>query len=234
MTATSEYETAVADRFDALADRFKTAVAVDDARMTALLDAFGTIAGGRLLDVGCGKGRFGAHLARRGAEVVGLDRSAGMLAQASYPGRVRASAARLPFADSSFDGAFAVEVFEHLPRPAWAACLREIGRVLRPGGRFVLIDKNAGAADRRRPWLPSLAVKWIDERRGLWMYPAGGPVRERWLWPNATRTLLNTVFPIVEMLFLLSAEEADSRLHRRVPRARRFVAWIGTAPGGGS
>ncbi len=47
--------------------------------------------------------------------------------------------------------------------------------------------QECGALDARRPWLPSLVVKRIDERRGLWMYPAGGPVRERWFRPEALK-----------------------------------------------
>ena len=38
--------------------------------------------------------------------------------------------------------------------------------MLRPGGTLVVVDKNVWSWNARRPWLPSAAVKWIDERRG--------------------------------------------------------------------
>ena len=70
--------------------------------------------GRRVLDLGCGKGRFATRLAESGAEVVGIDLSAAMLAEAKGLARVRGSARRLPFASATFDAVVAVEVFEHL------------------------------------------------------------------------------------------------------------------------
>ena len=86
----------------------------------------GPLRGRRVLDLGCGKGRFAAALARAGAEVIGLDRSAAMLAGAAAAGydRVRGSARRLPLATAAFDAAIAVEVFEHLHRAAIDEVLR--------------------------------------------------------------------------------------------------------------
>ena len=56
--------------------------------------------------------------------------------------------------------------------------------MLRHEGVLVILDKNVAALDARRPWLPSILMKRIDEYRGRWMYPARGPVRERWFWPS--------------------------------------------------
>src|SRR5439155_18888468 len=125
------------------------------------------------------KGRFARALGAHGARVVGLDVSAAMLAAAGAGlDRVRGSARRLPFESARFDRVVAVEVFEHLaPRAVDAVC-GEVRRVLRPGGTFVLVDKNVYSLSARRPWLPSVAVKWIDERRGRWMYSHREPVRE--------------------------------------------------------
>ena len=122
--------------------------------------------------------------------MVGLDLSAGMLAEAAGLARVRASARRLPFGRASFDAALAVEVFEHLAPEAIDRVCGEVLRVLEPGGTFVVIDKNAWSWNARRPWLPSLAVKWIDERRGLWMYSHRDPVRERWFRPRELKRRL--------------------------------------------
>jgi 2-polyprenyl-6-hydroxyphenyl methylase/3-demethylubiquinone-9 3-methyltransferase len=185
-----------------------------------------------VLDLGCGKGRFAAALAREGAEVIGLDCSAAMLAAARGLDRVRGSARRLPFASACFDAVVAVEVFEHLPGNAIGTVLREARRVLRPGGVLAIVDKNAGSWNARRPWLPNRLVKWIDERRGRWMYPAGGPVRERWFRPRAFAARLGRAFVEVQVEYLLSPNEKAHPLFRLVPSARLLTLWSARVPGG--
>lgn len=106
-------------------------------------------AGCRLLDVGCGVGAPAVRIARRtGAEVTGISVSreqvarADALAQsADLRDRVsfqQANAMELPFEDASFDAVFALESMPHMPDRAQV--LRELRRVLRPGGRIVLTD----------------------------------------------------------------------------------------------
>jgi 2-polyprenyl-6-hydroxyphenyl methylase/3-demethylubiquinone-9 3-methyltransferase len=226
------HEAEVSARFDLLHARFKRDVGPDDARLAALRRVLAPLAGRRVLDLGCGKGRFAARLWGEGAEVVGLDISAAMLAAAPERGlgRVRGSARRLPFADRSFDAVVAVEVFEHLA--ALDDVLREVRRVLRPGGTLAVLDKNAVALDARRPWMPALAVKWLDERRGRWMYPAGGPVRERWFRPGALRRRLARHFEGARVEHLLAPAEAGSLVFRAVPAARLMALWTARAPGG--
>ncbi len=224
------HETAVGARFDLLHERFKREVGDGDVRLRAIRNFLEPLDGRRVLDLGCGKGRFAARLRTGGAGVVGVDLSASMLAAATGLDRVRASAARLPFAVGAFDAVVAVEVFEHLA--AVDAVLAEVGRVLRPGGRLAIVDKNAGSWNDRRPWLPNLAVKWLDEKRGRWMYPGGGPVRERWFWPGSFRRLLARRFEDVRAEHLLSPSEEGSRLFRRVPGARLLTLWTALAPGG--
>lgn len=226
------HEAAVGARFDALEARFRAEVEPDDVRLRAILGALGAVQGRRVLDLGCGKGRFATRLVEIGAEVIGLDLSAGMLARAAGTQRVRGSALRLPLAGSSVDAVIAVEVFEHLPALGIDPALTEIRRVLRPGGRIAILDKNAGALDARRPWLPSLALKWLDQRRGRWMYPPDGPVREHWFWPGPFRGRLARHFERVAVEHLLSPTEAGHAIFRRVPRARLLALWTARAPGG--
>jgi ubiquinone/menaquinone biosynthesis C-methylase UbiE len=166
--------------------------------------------------------------------VTGVDRSAAMLAGAvpARFGRVRGSARRLPLADMAFDAVIAVEVFEHLPPAAIDEVLGEIRRVLRPEGTVAIVDKNAASLCDRRPWLPNLAVKWIDERRGRWMYPRGGPVREHWFWPRAFARRLGRFFRAVAVTHVLSPREAGCPLFDRLPRARLFALWSARRPGG--
>lgn len=231
MNATG-HDAAVRAAFDFQHARFKAEVPATDVRLRAVLEAIGPVAGRRVLDLGCGKGRFAAHVQGFGAEVVGLDLSAAMLSWAGGLPRVRASARRLPLRSGCCDAVIAIEVLEHVSDGGLDGTLAEIRRVLCPGGIVAIVDKNAGALDARRPWLPSLAVKWIDERRGRWMYPAGGSVRERWFWPDALRMRLGEWFDEVRVEHLLSPREAGSLVFRRWPGRRLMTLWTARAPGG--
>ena len=230
---TVAHESYVRSRFDALEARFRDEVSCDDSRLRACLGAFAPLAGLRILDLGCGKGRFARHLRGAGAEVVGLDGSRNMLSQAIGLDRVRGSALRLPFGSGTFDGAMAVEVFEHLPRSCAQFALREIARVVKAGGRVAIVDKNVFALDAARPWLPKLAVKAIDERRGRWMYPAGGPVRERWFSPRGFAGQMRGHFDEVKTEFLVSPEESRRAIFRFVPKTRLMVLWAARVAVGG-
>ena len=140
--------------------------------------------------------RAGLPGARRAGRVVwsGSTSRAAMLAEATGMDRVRASARRLPFGPASFDAGHGRR---GLRAPGAASrsidVCGEVRRVLRPGGTFVIVDKNVYSWNARRPWLPSVAVKWIDERRGLWMYSHRGPVRERWFRPGELQTAARAV-----------------------------------------
>lgn len=94
--------------------------------------------GERILDLGCGTGHLTAEIASSGADVVGLDRSRGMLetARAEYPDLpfVRADARRFAFAES-FDAVFTNATLHWIDEPERA--FESVASVLRPGGRFV-------------------------------------------------------------------------------------------------
>ncbi|WP_308346716.1 bifunctional 2-polyprenyl-6-hydroxyphenol methylase/3-demethylubiquinol 3-O-methyltransferase UbiG [Streptomyces sp. ISL-66] len=93
----------------------------------------------RLLDVGCGGGLFGPHLAGKGYRLFGVDLSAKSLREARRHGFdvvLRADIARLPFTDGSFDVVTAGQCLEHVPDPY--GVVAELCRVLRPGGTLVV------------------------------------------------------------------------------------------------
>lgn len=235
-------ERAVRSAFDALRDRFRDAIDPDDFRLRAMLEALGDLdlRGRRVLDLGCGKGRFARRLAERGARVVGCDPSAGMLRAAVGIPRARAHARRLPFANDAFDAIVAVEVFEHLEPDARVAALAECRRALVPGGRLLILDKNARALNVDRPWLPAILVKRIDEKRGRGMYPEGGPFRERWFHPRAFARALSQAGPDGVPRFVdvridhpLSPREAARAIFRNHPRVRLFVLWSARKPENG-
>jgi 2-polyprenyl-6-hydroxyphenyl methylase/3-demethylubiquinone-9 3-methyltransferase len=228
----AEHEAIVASRFDLLRGRFKSEVAADDPRMRALEATLWPLEGSQVLDLGCGKGRFSTKLNERGARAVGLDISCAMLGEATGLDRVRGSARRLPFGRASFDRVMAVEVFEHLPPQTLDQVCSEVRRVLRPGGTFVIIDKNVCSWNAKRPWLPNVAVKWLDERRGLWMYAQSEPVRERWFRPRALQKRLSRWFCDVRIDHLLTRAEEGRFPFQMIPSARLFALWAARAPGG--
>jgi SAM-dependent methyltransferase len=104
----------------------------------------GPLSGQRVLEVGCGAAMCSRWLATRGAVPVAFDLSGSMLRHAAAAADrsgvavplVQADAQRLPFADASFD--VACTAFGAVPFVAdSAAVMREVARVLRPGGRWV-------------------------------------------------------------------------------------------------
>jgi 2-polyprenyl-6-hydroxyphenyl methylase/3-demethylubiquinone-9 3-methyltransferase len=226
------HEAEVSSRFDLLHARFHDRLADEDYRLRGLLDWMGPLDGSRILDVGSGKGRFSRAFRERGAAVVGIDLSLAMLAGGRGLDRVRGSARRLPFSAGSFDRVVAVEVLEHLASTAIEAAIGEFRRVLRPGGLLAIVDKNAGSLNSKRPWLPNLIVKRVDEYRGLWMYPNDGPVRERWFWPSLLRSRLQKWFHDVDVVHLLSPAESRHLVFRKIPRTRCMTLWGSRVSGG--
>jgi len=104
----------------------------------------GELRGRRVLDVGCGKGRFARVFREQepAAEIWGLDISEEMLRHVPEGIQTRAgSMTDLPFEDGFFDGAYATESLEHAVEIEKA--VSEICRVVKPGGRIAIIDKNA-------------------------------------------------------------------------------------------
>lgn len=106
---------------------------------------------GAYLDAGCGDGRYLAALPGLGPlprRVVGVDIAESILATARRataqvgfePELVRANLERLPLGDAEFDLVISIQVLEHLLDPA--AGLRELARVLKPGGTLVLSTDN--------------------------------------------------------------------------------------------
>lgn len=104
-----------------------------------VLDRYVPASGGLgVLDAGCGGGATLTSLGERYGGAVGVELSEEMVSYARERGRevVQGSIEDLPFADGDFDLALALDVIEHVPDDVSA--LRELFRVLRPGGRLLV------------------------------------------------------------------------------------------------
>lgn len=124
---------------------------------------------GKVLDVACGTGDMVMELLRQGCSVTGVDLSKEMLAiakqkapQAEYS---LADAERLPFGEASFDAvtcAFGVRNFVHLEQG-----LSEMLRVLKPGGRMVILELATPDSSLIRPFYNLYTrriIPWLGQR----------------------------------------------------------------------
>ncbi len=176
-------------------------------RITQYLD------GGDWLDYGCADGGYTHALLDSGAKTAaGIDMDASRVEEArqAFPGipfYVR-QGHELPFPGNSFDGVFMNEVFEHVADERGA--LREIHRLLRPGGLLIIISPNRGfpfeghtvhighwsskAPTPLIPWLPkTLTDRWVTARN---------------YWPGELCDIISSgAFTIVEAGFIMPVFE---------------------------
>lgn len=121
-----------------------------DAARAAFVEQIALPPKGRVLEIGCGTGSLLVLLkrARPAAEVVGLDPDPNALAIARRKAERAGISLRLdqgfadelPYPDASFDRVASSFMFHHLSRTVKEKTLREVRRVLKPGGRFHMVD----------------------------------------------------------------------------------------------
>ncbi|OGO40812.1 MAG: hypothetical protein A2W36_05820 [Chloroflexi bacterium RBG_16_58_14] len=113
-------------------------------RLEMILRAAGERVQGRVLEDGCGVGRYVERLTERGGAVYGLEYDFERAVEARTRGQriVNAAGEALPFPDESFDLILSHEVLEHVSDDRLA--VGEMARALRPGGRLVAFVPNRG------------------------------------------------------------------------------------------
>ena len=172
--------------------------------MPIMLAMVGDVAGLDLLDLGCGEGGYGRELARRGARVVGIDGSPRLIEVA----RQRAASDNVTvdlrcananqlngIADASFDRVLASMTL--MDMEDYPGAIREIARVLRPGGELLMSITH--------PCFQARVSRWIRDERGQPMFFAVDHYFDRLAWeehmaPEFTRTVLRRHRPLEDYM----------------------------------
>ena len=163
--------------FERAAEVYDRTRLTDTVALTRAIDVLdGVLPAGDVLEIGVGTGALAIPLASRDRRVVGLDVSAAMLERLrdkERPSRVHvaiADATRLPVADAAFGGAYCRWVL-HLVA-GWREAVRELCRVVRPGG-VVVVEPGGYAGGWREVWLrfvdalgPAAEPVGLDARGG--------------------------------------------------------------------
>lgn len=201
--------------------RFRTAQgrAFDELEAEQLLQAAADLpAGARVLEVGCGTGRFLERLAGRGFRCTGLDPSQDMLdvAAAKFPeGAVRwvqGAGASLPFEAAAFDFVYAIRVLNQTESEAYAyRVLDEMVRVTAPGGRILVEFANRlrppTAGDRSVRLSTSAVLRWAEAKPSLRVMGEGGVL-----------LFSQSVLEHVPTPFVSAWTKMERRLARQYPR----------------
>ena len=161
---------------------------------------------GRILDAGVGTGRNFSFYPL-GSEVVGIDLSPGMLARAERRRLLATTSVvlrqmdvtRLDFPDRSFDAAVATFLFCTLPDDLQVAGMRELGRVVKPGGIIRCLEYTRPSGGLRRA-MTHLWEPWIN-----WAYGAGFDRETEKRAPEAGLQLFESRFVHDELIKLLGA-----------------------------
>jgi len=201
-------------RFDEIADLFDqvTETPIHRRMRRATLFPLEDVRGSTVLDLGAGPGGLTADLARRGARTVAVDGAPEMLRRARErvpdgAHLVRADACRLPLRDGSVDHAVGMLVLHLLDDPVPA--LRDLGRVVRPGGRLAFLTQSdrydAAAIERLREPLDELERAFLE---GCARSAASHALRDRAAWEEVFRVAglpaptISSVLPdVVWLLF---------------------------------
>lgn len=162
------------------AERYRTHAAFVPALGQGVVDLLAPMAGERILDLGCGDGALTEALIAAGAEVVGVDASADMVAAARRRGidARLADGADLPF-DAEFDAVFSNAALHWMTDAD--AVIAAVHRALKPGGRFVGEFGGAGnVAAITVALLAVLARRGIDGAAAIpWFFPSAEGYGER-------------------------------------------------------
>jgi ubiquinone/menaquinone biosynthesis C-methylase UbiE len=202
---------------------------IDDLQFRAIRRALaigGVHHGARMLDVGCGTGRWVRRYQELGLAPIGVDATLTMLRLARERGEtvplVAGEAGHLPFADEQFDVVSDITVIQHIPTSIQTHALNEMTRVLKTGGRLILMELIRGEGAHI---FPRTAQGWIEQATSHGLKLCGWFGQE---YALLDRLLVHTAQAITAKRggYPVSATEILEKNHRRWPSsATRRLFW---------
>jgi SAM-dependent methyltransferase len=191
-----------------------------------------------VLEVGCGMGSMAMYWSQRGARITAVDLSGTAVEQTTrrlalmnLPGTVRQEDSRsLSFANNSFDYAYSWGVLHHSPN--LAASLRELLRVVKPGGGYGLMLYHRHSLYQ---WYRIQYVEGFLHGESHFLKPVALASRysDGWehegnphTWPVTRQEIRNILKPLSQSLSIrVLGSELDNLLPRLIPLPR-FLAWM--------
>lgn len=201
-------------RYDAIAEFYVSGFdSIDDPATAALLELLGPPAGLRILDVACGHGRITRELARRGADVTGIDISGALISKAREAERNEPLGIRYIHADVTLPGWPGPDIYDAVTGNFALSDIDDLGRaaaaisaVLRPGGHFVFSILHPcfpGARDVAGSW-PDTG-RYYDE--GRWIADAALSLLRREV--GASHRMLSTYLNVLRQHGLWVDQSAE-------------------------
>lgn len=178
------------------------------------------LTGTKILDAGCGEGRFSRQFIENGANITSMDFSEEYIKickeNFSRGKFIIGSVTSLPFKENTFDYIFTVDVLQHVPDIEKA--ISEFYRVLKKGGKLFIIDKNRRGINNKY-FLPERLLFRIKNifRKTYKSF------RERWFAPEKLKTMIGKKFRYVKYQYLI--EKNKSLIFHKIKKMNLLVGW---------
>lgn len=200
-----------------------------DWQMVAIKKIVGNFHNLRVLDAGCGNGKFIHEFDALGAQSYGFDISTKLVKEAQKnfgtTRVVRGSLTNIPFRDNYFDILICVEVLEHIPDTTKA--IAEMCRVLKKSGIAIIIDKNIIGLHPVYCY-PIYCRKKYLESRGKWMYPKDSRFNEIWFTAHGLKKKLSAKFSDVSVTYLEREKTIINYPRKLTPWLSSDILWKAT------
>lgn len=241
-----EIEDKIIQRFNESFHIFPDKINSRDFRVKEILKTLGRPSDKKILDLGCGKGRFCRQIKDAGfVNIIGADPSKELIKTARENNKdiqfVQASATSLPFGSDEFDFLICIETLSHVLDTEKA--IKEMARVLKSGGKILVIDKNILSLHPLY-FIPTFLWKIFLENRNKWFYPQNFFFKEKYFSPWKLNKVFKKYFSRTKINFIRCELENKNqplflkfvfKIHSIVsfifysffPFLNLFVAWEG-------